>query len=364
MGMKERSAGAVDRGSQSRVGGVRLHDALRVVAVIGVVAVESFGVAQQRPAAPSDVPNERGAGQATRSENGSGRAMRPESGFSGVTPPEDPSSDATSSGAGARRPDSHEAMPREVGPSSPTGEQSPSATDGRDEVEAMLNRPFRSLLRWLRGGADLPMRLGVDDLQPPTTRPTEREIDACYRDVAAGLRSTARPEIRRRIRERVLFGVIRRARCPGWDAELRRQAALAQRNPDDSNRALEAFFSPEWFGAPGESGFPQAADNAFPRHVLVRGVDATQGGTRMLGARRLLVIRAVDRLSLYEELVPVAQVLWGMAVYNGGCVTWDLAAIHADLREGRIPREPYRPEPGETRESMFEDLVQRGIGFR
>ncbi len=72
---------------------------------------------------------------------------------------------------------------------------------------------------------------------PPATeaRPaplTEAVVARCYRAVFAGLRPIARVQVPERVRDDVLFGVIARAPCPGWDPRIRRIATLARRFSD------------------------------------------------------------------------------------------------------------------------------------
>ena len=191
---------------------------------------------------------------------------------------------------------------------------------------------------------------------PPATeaRPaplTEAVVARCYRAVYAGLRPIARVRVPERVRDDVLFGVIARAPCPGWDPPIRRIATLARRFSDHRHLLLLGLLADH----EDHACTPMAAGSAracAPHDVRVRGVDATQRLEGVDELPRLVLVRALDALCAHEELVPLAQLLWGFGNYDGGCETWDVASMHDDVRRGRPRRALYRPPPGHTREEL------------
>lgn len=177
------------------------------------------------------------------------------------------------------------------------------------------------------------------------------QIDRCYRVVYEGLRPIARVEVRSRHRDAVIFALIARAPCPAWSARMRELARLILRG---DARRLVRLLNDHQDDRCNVLGTREGA--CAPHHVDVRGVDASQGLHGSEGQERLVLVRAVDELSAYPALVPLAQLLWGFGDYNGGCVTPDTASMHYAVRRGLERRVLFTPPSGRTRADVARQL--------
>ncbi len=194
-------------------------------------------------------------------------------------------------------------------------------------------------------------RTRAQRLDAPAARPTSAQIERCYRAVYEGLRPIARVQVRSRHRDAVIFALIARGACPAWSAPIRELARLILRG--DARRLVRLLNDHQ----DDRCNVLGTRDGACaPHHVDVRGVDASQGLHGSEGQERLVLVRAVDELSAYPALVPLAQLLWGFGDYNGGCVTPDTASMHYAVRRGLERRVLFTSPSGRTRADVARQL--------
>lgn len=194
-------------------------------------------------------------------------------------------------------------------------------------------------------------RTRAQRLDAPAARLTSAQIERCYRAVYEGLRPIARVEVPSRQRDAVIFALIARAPCPAWSARMRELARLILRG---DARRLVRLLNDHQDDRCNVLGTREGA--CAPHHVDVRGVDASQGLSGSEGQERLVLVRAIDELSAYPELVPLAQLLWGFGDYNGRCVTPDTASMHDAVRRGLVRRVLFTPPSGRRRADVARQL--------
>ncbi len=177
----------------------------------------------------------------------------------------------------------------------------------------------------------------------PARAETDPEIERCARAIIGPLARHAREDTPVGPRQTAMLRAIGRSRC-GAIPEALRDAALRASRARSREREL-IFFPLIDDGDDAECRRDGASqhygDVCLPQNPHVRAFETGQGVPATRDAMRLFIVRVVDALSRVPALVPLAQIVWSLSDYDGGCMTFDISGVLEDVSHRRWRAAPY-----------------------